>query len=330
MNPNGDMTALASISARGPQPRFAPRQFAAALLCIGVLAGCASLPKGELQTLGSEVVHEKIDFSTLDVNAKRAKAAYATPAQIRAAYPKTVVVATPGGRDVQYFIEQDNKAKVQYLVVRGTMDDKTLSEDFDAKVRDDRATKIPIHTGFDQDARAVWKDAQPYLKKGYQTYLVGHSLGGAVAAVLGIYMIEDGYKVDKIYTYGQPRFTTSAGVSQLGFLPLMRVVEENDLVPLLPPGVMINKKFGPYQQVGPEVILLQGPDYVYLPGPDASQLSLGEFWRDLAVADLKDHKIDNYIRRSEDKITGNNEVAYNSREAYVAKKKTVATLKSRQ
>lgn len=324
------MTVFNSAIARGPGLHFRVRQSAAALLCIALLAGCASLPKGELQTLGSEITQQKIDFPTLDVNAKRAKAAYAQPAQIRTAYPKTVRVATPGGRDVQYFIEQDNKAKVQYLVVRGTMDDKTLSEDFDAKVRDDRATKIPIHTGFDQDARAVWTDAQPYLKKGYQTYLVGHSLGGAVAAVLGIYMIEDGYKVDKIYTYGQPRFTTSAGVSQLGFLPLLRVVDENDLVPLLPPDMLVNKKFGPYQQVGPEVILLEGPDYVYLPSQTASELSLGEFWRDMGVADLKDHKLNNYIRRIDDKMVASRQVAYNARENYVAKKKAVATLQPGQ
>lgn len=284
-----------------------------------------------MQTLGSEVVKQDIDFATLDVNAKRAKAAYAQPAQIRAAYPRTVRVATPGGRDVQYFIERDDKAKVQYIVVRGTMDDKTLNEDFDVKLRDDRATKIPIHTGFDLDARAVWKDAQPYLKnKGYQTYIVGHSLGGAVAAILGIYMIEDGYKVDKIYTYGEPRFTTSKGVAQLGFLPLMRVVDENDVIPLLPPGLVNNKQFGPYEQVGPEVILLSGPDYVYLPSQMATELSLGEFWRDLNVADLKDHKLDNYIRRIEAKIPTSRQVAYNARENYIAKKKVVATLQPGQ
>ena len=301
----------------------------ASLLCISMLAGCASLPKQELQTLGSEVVAEKIDFSTLDANAKRAKAAYAAPAQIRTAYPKTIRVATPGGRDVQYFIERDDKARVQYIVVRGTMDDKTLSEDFDAKVRSDRATKIPIHSGFDQDARAVWADAQPNLKTGYQTYLVGHSLGGAVAAILGIYMIEDGFKVDKIYTYGQPRFTTATGVAQLGYLPLLRVVDENDMVPLLPPGVTVNKKYGPYQQVGPEVILLEGPDYVYLPNQAATELSLGEFWRDMSVADLKDHKLNNYIKRIDDKIAASRPVPYNAREDYVAKKKVAATLQSR-
>lgn len=318
------------MTLRRQVPRLRPRQIVAAFLCISLLAGCASLPKGELQMLGSEVVEQKIDFQTLDVNVKRAKAAYAKPAQIRSAYPDTTRVATPGGRDVQYFIERDDKAKVQYITVRGTMDDTTLKEDFDAKVRDDRATKIPIHTGFDLDARAVWKDAQPYVKNGYQTYLVGHSLGGAVAAILGIYMIEDGYKVDKIYTYGQPRFTTADGVKQLGFLPLMRVVDENDVVPLLPPAMMVNKKYGPYEQVGPEVILLEGPDYVYLPKQDASELSLGEFWRDMSVADLKDHKLANYMRRIEDKIAASRQVAYNQRENYVAKKKTVATLQPGQ
>ena len=324
------MTALVSAITRGAGPRSSLRQVAAALLCIGLLAGCSSLPKGELQALGSEVVKQQIDFATLDVNAKRAKAAYAQPAKISAAYPKTVRVATPGGRDVQYFVERDDKAKVQYITVRGTMDDTTLKQDFDAKVRDDRATKIPVHSGFDLDARAVWADAQPYLKKGYKTYVAGHSLGGAVAAILGIYMIEDGYKVDKIYTYGQPRFTTSQGVAQLGFLPLLRVVDENDLVPLLPPGAMANKKYGRYQQVGPEVILLDGPDYVYMPNQQASELSLGEFWRGLHVANLKDHKLDNYIKRIEDKLTGSRQVAYNQRENYIAKKKAVASLQPRQ
>jgi len=323
------MTASTSLTSRGQRLRLRPRQIAAALLSLSLLAGCASLPKGELQMLGSEVVQQKIDFQTLDVNVKRAKAAYAKPAQIRAAYPDTTRVATPGGRDVQYFIERDDAAKVQYITVRGTMDDTTLKEDFDAKVRDDRATKIPIHSGFDLDARAVWADAQPYLKKsGYQTYIVGHSLGGAVAAILGIYMIEDGYKVDRIYTYGQPRFTTAQGVKQLGFLPLLRVVDENDVVPLLPPAMMVNKKYGPYEQVGPEVILLEGPDYVYLPQQDASELSLGEFWRDMRVADLKDHKLANYIKRIEDKIAASRQVAYNQRENYIAKKKVVAGLPS--
>jgi triacylglycerol lipase len=93
---------------------------------------------------------------------------------------------------------------------------------------------------------------------------------------------------------------------------------------------VVNKKFGPYQQFGPEVILLSGPDYVYVPSQTAAELSLGEFWRDLHVADLKDHKLDNYIRRIEDKMNGGRQVAYNSRENYIAKKKAVASLQPGQ
>ena len=62
-------------------------------------------------------------------------------------------------------------------------------------MREDRKTDIPVHAGFDLAARAIYVDVKPYLKPGYKTYVTGHSLGGAVAAILTIYMIEDGVEV---------------------------------------------------------------------------------------------------------------------------------------
>lgn len=290
-------------------------QAAMLALSLALVAACSSLPRQELDSLGSQVSTQKVDFNALDVDAKRARAAYQPPAQIKAAYPKTVRVATPAKQDVQYFIERDDKAKVQYLVVRGSANDINMKEDFAARVRKDRQIRIPVHTGFDDDAKAIWTDAQPFLKKDYQTKLVGHSLGGAVAVILGIYAIEDGYKVQTIHTYGQPRFTTKDGAAQLSYLPLLRVVDENDIVPLLPPGIL-----QPYAHVGPEVILLEGPDYVYLDNPAAEALSKGELGRDLGVADLKDHKMQNYLKRLEAKLNGARAVAYNNREKYIPKK----------
>lgn len=290
-------------------------QAAILVLCLTLVAACSGVPRQELDSLGSQISTQNVDFNALYADAKRARAAYQPPAQIQAAYPKTVRVATPPKQDVQYFIERDDKAKVQYLVVRGSANDINMKEDFATRVRKDRQIRIPVHTGFDDDAKAIWTDAQPFLKKDYQTKLVGHSLGGAVAAILGVYAIEDGYKVQIIHTYGQPRFTTREGVAQLSFLPLLRVVDENDIVPLLPPGIL-----QPYAQVGPEVILLEGPDYVYLDNPSAEALSRGEFGRDLGIADLKDHKMQNYLKRLEAKLNGTRAVAYNSREKYVAKK----------
>ena len=181
---------------------------------------------------------------------------------------------------------------------------RNFSEDLDITVREDRKVNIPVHAGFDLAARAIYEDVKPYLKTGYKTYLTGHSLGGAVAAILTIYMIEDGVEVVRVVTFGQPRFTTADGVKRLNFLPLARVVDENDIVPMVPPASAINLRFGPYEHVGPEVILLEGRDIVYLPSHNANRISLGEFWRSLSFADLKDHEMKKYLKRIADKTKG--------------------------
>ncbi len=295
------------------------RAMAAALLCLGLLTACDNISRQELQSLGSKLTREDVNFASYEVYAGRSKVAYGTEAAIGQTYPKTVRIASPDGTDVRYFLERDDAAKTQYLTIRGTANNKNISEDFDIAVRDDRRTKIPIHAGFDSDARAIYGDAKPYLKTGYRTHITGHSLGGAVAAIIGIYAIEDGYRVDRIVTFGQPRFTTASGVSKLGFLPLTRVVDENDVIPMLPPAMASDKTYGPYEHVGPEVILLEGPRYVYLTSHDANRLDIGEFWRSIGIADLKDHKIDKYVKRIAEKTSGAIQVTYNQREKYVAR-----------
>ena len=295
------------------------RSIAAGLLCLSLLTACDNVSRQELQSLGSKLTREDINFANLEIYAGRSKVAYGTEAAIRQSYPKTVRIASPDGTDVRYFLERDDAAKRQYLSIRGTANNKNLTEDFEFSVRDDRKTDIPVHAGFDSDARAIYADAKPFLMKGYRTHITGHSLGGAVAAIIGIYAIEDGYRVDRIVTFGQPRFTTAAGVSRLGFLPLTRVVDENDVIPMLPPALGNQKSYGPYEHVGPEVILLEGPSYVYLTSHDANRIDIGEFWRSIAIADLKDHKIDKYMKRIADKTPGAVQVTYSQREKYVAR-----------
>jgi len=109
--------------------------------------------------------------------------------------------------------------------------------------------------------------------------VTGHSLGGAVAALLAIYLIEDGYKVVRVVTFGQPKFTTAIGVEKLAFLPIIRVVDENDIVPMLPPTLFANKKYGIYGHVGSEAVLLDGPNYSFLLTHDATRISIGD-WPD--------------------------------------------------
>jgi len=288
------------------------------------LTGCVGVSKQQLQLLGSTIAPTKVDFVELTAYAGRAKAAYATEAVIRDRYPATVRVSAPGKTDAQYFLEQDDRAKVQYIAIRGTANKRNLIEDIELRIREDLALAIPVHIGFDATARTLYADMQPYLKKNYRTYITGHSLGGAVAALLAIHMVDDGYKVDRVVTFGQPKFTTTDGVQKLGFLTLTRVVDENDVIPMLPPTTIFNRVYGVYEHAGPEVILLEGPHYVFLPTHDADRISIGEFGRSLDIANLKDHHMDNYLSRLSAKTSGAVAVSYNERENYVARKKVAA------
>jgi triacylglycerol lipase len=294
------------------------------VVCLLALTACVGVSRQELQLLGSTITPTKVDFVELTAYAGRSKAAYATEAVIRSQYPATVRVSAPGKTDAQYFLEQDDRAKIQYIAIRGTANKRNLIEDLELRIREDLALAIPVHIGFDATARLVYEDMKPYLKKSYTTYITGHSLGGAVAALLAIHMVDDGYKVDRVVTFGQPKFTTTDGVQKLGFLTLTRVVDENDVIPMLPPTTIFNRVYGVYQHAGPEVVLLDGPHYVYLPTHDAGRISIGEFGRSLSLASLADHHMDNYLGRIAAKTGNAVAVRYNEREKYVAPKKKVA------
>lgn len=285
-----------------------------------LLAGCTGPSRMELKTLGSTVTPVSIDFKEIQTYALRARAAYDTPAVIQSKYPATVKVNTPGKSGTQYFIERNDKLRTQTITVRGTADKINRKEDFNTTIRSDRTLDIPVDSGFDQVARTLYADMKPVLKPGYKTYLAGHSLGGAVVLLIAVALSEDGYPIQRIVTFGQPKVTTAAGVQRLGFLPLMRVVNENDIIPMLPPPSFRNLGRGSYEHVGPEILLLENKDYAYLPAHDAERLSVGENWGALLASDLKDHKMDAYLKHIADKLQGSVEVPYTKRERYVARR----------
>jgi hypothetical protein len=297
----------------------------AAVTATMAISGCAGGSMTVVNSIGSKLYPANIDFSSIYLQAKRANIAYDSAKTIKAKYPMTVRVRAPSNESVLYFLERDDNRQEQIITVRGTDNDVNLAEDMNITVRYDRPIKIPVHEGFDRATRSIYADVKPYLKTNYKTYIVGHSLGGAVAAILAIYLIEDGVPVERVVTFGQPRFTTADGVKELGFLPLTRVVDENDIVPMVPPYFAIDAKFGPYEQVGPEVILLDGEDFVFLPLHDANRISIGEFWRTLTYDNVRDHHIRNYLKRISDKIDASKQVPYDDREKFILSDRSQAT-----
>jgi hypothetical protein len=289
------------------------------LACVA-LSACVGVSSLGLASLGSSVSTQKIDFTEIYGYADRAKFAYADEATIRSHYPKTLGVRSPGDSDIQYFVEQDDRLKTQFITIRGTANKKNLLEDLEIKILADLQIDIPVDSGFDKSTRAIFVDVKPYLKKNYKTYVSGHSLGGAVAVLLAVYLIKDGYQVERIVTFGQPKFTTTAGVQRIGTIPLIRVVDENDIVPMLPP-VTSFRQNDKYEHVGPEIVLLDGKRYSYLSSHDASRISVGELWRSRRFADLADHHMDNYLNRVSSKQNVAVEVPYDQREKYVSVKR---------
>ena len=69
-----------------------------------------------------------------------------------------------------------------------------------------------------------------------------------------MYIHEDSFSVVRSINLGQPKVMNDHGVRMYGFLPLTRVVDENDLVPMVPPITLLDSIHGCYEHFGDEVI----------------------------------------------------------------------------
>ncbi|KUI69817.1 Lipase [Cytospora mali] len=169
---------------------------------------------------------------------------------------------------VAAFTAIDHAASAIIVSVRGsvlTIDLKNWITNFRFEwVPCDFGDNCKAHGGF-LDAyqelrdRNVYKDvllAKTQYPK-YDIIVTGHSLGGAVASLLGAYLREMFLKVN-IYTFGSPRIGNAALVKYVYNQPgkTYRITHYNDVVPRLPP------MFWPfcYRHTAPEYWLEGGPE----------------------------------------------------------------------
>jgi pimeloyl-ACP methyl ester carboxylesterase len=294
---------------RAARPGLRARLVVLLACCLVVLSGCAGGLSQTFKQSLSVVVPEKVNFAELEYYAKRSSAAYDPVSQIRADFPLTTRAVTVTSVDVRYFIETDLANGTQTLSVRGTAAKPNVWEDVETALVPDNLLGIRLHRGFQRDAKAIFDDATPHLRKDLGLRITGHSLGGAVAAVLAEYYAREGYKVERLVTFGQPRIDTKmTPEDKAGLLAVTtRVVNDLDVVPMIPPYTEIR----PYQHFSAEVILMPGPDYVYLDNHDADRLSIGDFWRNLTDFSAKDHHMDGYLANIKGKVAnGAKQVPY--------------------
>lgn len=161
-----------------------------------------------------------------------------------------------------------------------------------------------VHGGFNIGALVVMNDVLPRLNIEYPVTLTGYSLGSAIACLLTRYLQIDGYQVDAVITFGQPRITDPGGVDMFADVPLLRFVNGEDPIPYFPDG--------DYTQLGPVVVLYDGPDYAYLAPGTPDYIAAGGVGglRPLGRTNPTEHLAPPYLSRLQSKIDGATQVPY--------------------
>jgi len=181
---------------------------------------------------------------------------------------------TLGETSTVILVRVDDQDKTVDVAVRGTDNLDDAIKDLDIAAVQDKRLGIPLHAGFQSIALGVIGKLESMLgKQQLDTYtfrLYGHSLGGAVASIVSMYMHQDGRDVGLVVTFGAPRFTTNEGARKYQVLnsKTYRVVRCDDVVPFLPPPSFFGWTNQNYQANGNLLLLLKPPYFDYSVGID--------------------------------------------------------------
>ncbi|WP_455202015.1 lipase family protein [Kaarinaea lacus] len=205
---------------------------------------------------------------------------------------------------VSFYLASDDKNKIHIITVRGTSNVENALVDIAIQLIKSDNSGILLHNGFAVSAKGIYNDIKPKLNKQYKIRATGHSLGGAVAAVLAMYLSNDGYQVEKVVTFGQPKVTNFSGSRKLDELEIWRVVTPGDLVPLVPPLEMADiNNLNIYWHSGREIILLEGKQYSITSGIESMLRATKFLAQPLSEKNLRHHQMSYYLALIEAKTS---------------------------
>lgn len=141
-------------------------------------------------------------------------------------------------RDTQAFIAVNNE--IMILIFRGTQSIQDWLTDF--KVKFVKGPFGMVHRGFSQGLNYILPDIKKAIAKYHNQkqslWVAGHSLGGALAVLTAAYFVERRFKIDGLYTFGQPRVGNYEFVNSFGTKfnkRHFRIVNNEDIVTRVPP-----------------------------------------------------------------------------------------------
>jgi hypothetical protein len=256
-----------------------------------------------------------IDFVAIEEQAEFAAAAYLGEADVRrlveAKSYELDLFHTIGDTQLSFFLATSEAQKVQVVSVRGTSNVENAMVDIALRLLADDKTGSRLHQGFAYAARQIYARLQPRLNPDYPIRTTGHSLGGAVALILAMYLDVDGFHVDRVVTFGQPKVTNLTGAVRMQHLDITRVVTPDDLVPLVPPFDPLDiQNIDIYWHAGREVLLLEGNRYAVLEGADSMLRATKFTQKPLTENNVKNHYMDLYLGLVRAKLNSPRQVQY--------------------
>ncbi len=246
-------------------------------LLTGVIA--ASLWFG--QSPQAEVDHSRIDLDQMIAFAQRCNDCYHDHETFRREYGPQVEIGEFPVSGLRIYLDADPKNGPQWVILRGTANFPNVVEDLEFNGEDEHELGIPVHTGFDRSLQECLPWVMPRLDPDRPVWVTGHSLGGAVAVLLMATLEHRGFKDVSGVTFGQPKVTDARGVERLAHLKLLRVVHEDDLVPMLPPVFVSVGEIGIYHHSGPELLIRPDGKTTHLTRHHDDRLDVRSYWSDL-------------------------------------------------
>lgn len=295
--------------------KFLP--FLVCILLTMIIVSCSPLEPKE-----PDIVFDKTRFSEIHKYAQFANAVYKDTPMINQTLAthgyQLVKLGVVKSIDVQYFLANNPTTKAQIVAIRGTANLENALLDMKIKMASDKHAGINLHSGFATAAEGVYKQIRPHVNQNYTLYTVGHSLGGAVALILAIYLDIDKSNVGGVTTFGQPKVTDKAGATRFSDLPITRVVTEKDVVPLVPPiDPSVLSQPNIYWHLGEEIILFPETYYSTLDGKEAMLRSLTMLRTQLTTHELDAHRMINYVTLTEQMRSGAKNIPYRDRAQYI-------------
>lgn len=145
--------------------------------------------------------------------------------------------------DAQAFLCRNKKEKFAVLSFRGTeLNLKDIKADIKANLIAIEVGKktIEMHSGYLKQFLSVRAEIEASLKspklKGYQLFITGHSLGGALAIIATRFLAND--TMGACYTFGSPPVGTVDFDLDIT-TPIYRIINHVDIVPRLPNPTMV-------------------------------------------------------------------------------------------